>query len=59
MQQGSEDLAALLAADLDKHFKQLVATYQHRLYAFILRQVGHAHDADDTRKTPLYARIPR
>jgi hypothetical protein len=36
MQQGSEDLAALLAVDLDQHFKQLVATYQHRLYAFVL-----------------------
>jgi len=53
MQQGSEDLAALLAVDLDQHFKQLVATYQHRLYAFVLRQIGHAHDADDITQEAL------
>ena len=53
MHQGSEDLAALLAVDLDRHFKQLVATYQHRLYAFVLRQIGHAHDADDITQEAL------
>jgi RNA polymerase sigma-70 factor (ECF subfamily) len=53
MQQGSEDLAALLAADLDTYFKQLVVTYQHRLYAFVLRQIGHAHDADDITQEAL------
>lgn len=41
------ELAALLAEDLDRHFGQLVQVYEARLYAFIVRQVGHAQEAED------------
>ena len=42
-----KDLPELLADDLDGHFKQLVSTYQHRLYGFALRQTGRPDDAED------------
>ena len=42
-----KDLPELLADDLDGHFKQLVSTYQHRLYGFALRQTGRPEDAED------------
>ncbi len=41
------DLSVLLAADLDRHFQQVVLHYQHRLYAFALRQTGSTQDAED------------
>lgn len=41
------DLSVLLAADLDRHFQQVVLHYQHRLYAFALRQTGSSQDAED------------
>jgi RNA polymerase sigma-70 factor, ECF subfamily len=47
MAQSDEELPELLATDLDRHFKQLVLVYQHRLYAFALRQVGSSQDAED------------
>jgi len=34
------DVSALLAMDLDHHFKYVVSIYQHRLYAFALRQTA-------------------
>lgn len=41
------DLPLLLATDLDAYFEQLMLVYQHRLYAFALRQVGNPQDAED------------
>ncbi|HYK84836.1 MAG TPA: RNA polymerase sigma factor [Ktedonobacteraceae bacterium] len=40
-------LSMQLAADLNRYFSQLVLTYQHRLYAFALRQSGSLQDAED------------
>jgi len=47
MEQHHQELPALLAADLDGHFGQLMSMYKHRLYAFALRQAGNAQDAED------------
>jgi len=47
MSQDEEEFAALLVTEPDRHFKQLVLTYQHRLYSFMLRQTGSAQDAED------------
>ena len=47
MDQGHEDISQLLASDVDGHFEQLMRFYQHRLYAFALRQVGNAQNAED------------
>ncbi len=47
MEQHHQELPALLAVDLDGHFGQLMSMYQHRLYAFALRQAGNAQDAED------------
>lgn len=41
------DLPIELATDLDTYFEQLMLVYQHRLYAFALRQVGNPQDAED------------
>ena len=41
------DLSTLLAVDLDRHFQQVVLHFQHRLYAFALRQTGSSQDAED------------
>ncbi|HEY0754820.1 MAG TPA: RNA polymerase sigma factor [Ktedonobacteraceae bacterium] len=41
------ELAVLLASDLDRHFGQLVMLYEARLYAFMVRQTGHAQEAED------------
>ncbi len=40
-------LVALLATNIDRHFKQLMLTYQHRLYSFVLRQTGSVQEAED------------
>jgi RNA polymerase sigma-70 factor (ECF subfamily) len=48
-----QDLAAALASDLKGHFEQLVLTYQDRLYAFALRLVGNAHDAEEIAQDTL------
>lgn len=47
MDQSDEELLALLANDLDGHFRQLVEVYQQRLYLFALRLVGCPGDAED------------
>ena len=47
MNQDDGRIAALLAIDIDRHFKQLMLTYQHRLYGFLLRQTGNAQEAED------------
>jgi RNA polymerase sigma-70 factor (ECF subfamily) len=47
MNQGHEDLPQLLAIDVDRYFEQLMLDYQHRLYAFTLRQVGNQQNAED------------
>src|SRR5258707_14853372 len=47
MEQQSRDLPALLATDLDGHFRQVMAVYQHRLHTFALRHPGNAQDAED------------
>ncbi len=47
MDQSDTDWPLLLATDLDHYFKELVLTYQHRLYAFALRQTGSSQDAED------------
>jgi RNA polymerase sigma-70 factor, ECF subfamily len=47
MDQSDADLLSLLAADLDRDFRQLVLSYQQRLYSFALRLAGSPHDAED------------
>ncbi len=47
MDHQDRDLQLLLAADLDAYFEQFMLVYQHRLYAFALRQVGNPQDAED------------
>ena len=47
MNQADDKLAALLATNIDRHFKQLMLTYQHRLYSFVLRQTGSVQEAED------------
>lgn len=45
--QQRQELAALLARDVDRNFGQLMLAYQHQLYGFALRQIGNAPDAED------------
>src|SRR5438094_730115 len=47
MAQSDGELLALLATNLDGYFKQLVLSYQQRLYTFVLRQTGSLQDAED------------
>ena len=42
-----QELVAALAVDVDGHFERVVATYQHRLYAFALRLIGSPQDAEE------------
>lgn len=42
------DLRMYLASDLQRGFASLVATYQHQLYAFLLRRLGNPQEAEDT-----------
>jgi RNA polymerase sigma-70 factor, ECF subfamily len=50
------ELLALLVADLETNFKDLVAAYQHRLFAFISRQTGSRQDTEDiVQETFLHA----
>lgn len=42
------DLRMHLANDLQRGFESLVATYQHQLYAFLLRRLGNPQEAEDT-----------
>jgi RNA polymerase sigma-70 factor, ECF subfamily len=41
------DLRVRLASDLQQGFVGLVATYQHQLYAFLLRRLGNPQEAED------------
>lgn len=47
MDASNADLSLLLATDLERNFRHLVTAYQHRLYAFALRQTGSPQDAED------------
>jgi RNA polymerase sigma-70 factor, ECF subfamily len=47
MQLDDAELAALLASDLDCHFKQLVLIYEARLYTFMARQTSNTQEAED------------
>lgn len=47
MEQGDEELLALLATELDHHFRRLVENYQLRLYRFALRLTDYPADAED------------
>ena len=47
MQHDDAVLQAALAGNLDRTSGQLVCTYQHRLYAFIVRQTGGVEEAED------------
>ncbi len=47
MDEHTQELTALLASDVDRHFERLILAYQHQLYGFALRQVGNASDAED------------
>lgn len=47
MNRSDARLPELLAVDLDRHFQQLVQSYQPQLYAFLLRQAGSSLDAED------------
>lgn len=47
MERSGEELPALLATNLAGAFAQLVLIFQHRLYAFALRQAGSPQEAED------------
>jgi RNA polymerase sigma-70 factor (ECF subfamily) len=47
MKQEDSSIAALLARDIDSHFKQFMLAYQHRLYGFLLRQTGNSQESED------------
>jgi RNA polymerase sigma-70 factor (ECF subfamily) len=47
MEIDSTDLRAQLASDIASGFASLVATYQHQLYAFLLRRTGDPLEAED------------
>lgn len=46
MVQNDEQIAAILATDLERHFQQFVVRYKQRLFGFAVRQVGNAQDAE-------------
>lgn len=41
------DLRAQLIADINKGFASVVVSYQHQLYAFLLRRLGSPQEAED------------
>ena len=43
----STDLRVQLANDVNRGFATLVASYQHQLYAFLLRRLGDPQEAED------------
>lgn len=47
MDPGQEQMLALLAADIDVYYEQLVTLYWPQLHVFIMRKLGNAHDAED------------
>lgn len=47
MDAGNENLAALLAMNLDRHYEELVSLYWQQLSAFVLRRTRHFQDTED------------
>lgn len=47
MDPGNENLAALLAIDLDRHYEELVSLYWQQLSVFVLRRTRHFQDTED------------
>ena len=47
MDPGNEHLAKLLAADLDRHYEELVSLYWQQLSVFVLRRTRHFQDTED------------
>ncbi len=47
MDDSDEARLALLAANVDRYYEQLVLLYSQPLRAFVLRQTGHPQDAED------------
>ncbi|MEO7020413.1 MAG: RNA polymerase sigma factor [Ktedonobacteraceae bacterium] len=47
METGNEQLAALLAVNLDRHYEELVSLYWQQLSAFVLRRTRHFQDTED------------
>lgn len=43
----TEQLAALLAVNLDRHYEELVSLYWQQLSAFVLRRTRHFQDTED------------
>ncbi len=43
----TEELAALLAIDLDRYYEELVSLYWQQLSAFVLRRTRHFQDTED------------
>jgi RNA polymerase sigma-70 factor (ECF subfamily) len=47
MEIDSTDLRAQLANDINKGFANVVVSYQHQLYVFLLRRLGDPQEAED------------
>ncbi len=47
MDTGNDPLAALLAANLERHYEELVSLYWQQLSAFVLRRSRHFQDTED------------
>jgi len=47
MDPGTENLAKLLAADLDRHYEELVSLFWQQLSVFVLRRTRHFQDTED------------
>ena len=47
MDTGNDPLAALLAANLERHYEELVSLYWQQLSGFVLRRTRHFQDTED------------
>jgi RNA polymerase sigma-70 factor, ECF subfamily len=47
LEHGTEQLAALLAINLDQHYEELVSLYWQQLSTFVLRRTRHFQDTED------------
>mgnify|MGYP001416690434 CR=1 FL=1 len=47
MDPGNENLAALLALNLDQHYEELMSLYWQQLSGFVLRRTRHFQDTED------------
>src|ERR1700730_1882177 len=47
MDPGTENLAKLLAVDLDRHYEELVSLFWQQLSVFVLRRTRHFQDTED------------